>query len=164
MGELIRFIRHNDLPTIWRVFNSREAHPAMQFVKYGLCGVTALTLHTVIFLLCCRYVIPGLESNCPDDYQRALASLPNNGIAFLFSNMLVYWLNTKWVFQQGRHGVLKEFFFFSLVNLPGVLCGGLVQFWITKVLGWPTIVAIGGFVLPSVLINFACRKFFIFKK
>ncbi len=163
MGELFRYIRQNDIRTLIRALSSREVHPALQFLKYGLCGAAALVVHLSVAFASARWLIPGLEGNCPDHYQRALASLPNNGIAFLFSNALVYWLNTRWVFQQGRHSIVREFLLFSVVNLPGAVCGGLVQFWLTYSLNWPTWAATFGFVLPNVLINFICRKFFIFK-
>ena len=163
MGELIRFIRQNNISSLLRALSSREVHPALQFIKYAICGAAALTVHLTVATASAKWLIPGLESNCPNDNQRAMASLGNNGIAFLFSNALVYWLNTKWVFTQGRHNLAKEFLLFSAVNLPGAVCGGLVQYWLTRVLGWPTWAATFGFVLPNVLVNFLCRKFFIFK-
>jgi hypothetical protein len=39
-----------------------------------------------------------------------------------------------------------------------------VQDWLIRGLGGPTWAAFGGFLVPNVLINFACRKFFIFSK
>lgn len=162
--ELLRFLRENDLRTIFAALSSRDVHPVLQFFKYAVCGVAALTVHTAVFFLSSWKLIPGLQSNCPDDWQRALASLGNNGIALIFSNFTAYWLNTKWVFTRGRHSIAREFLFFTLVNLPGAVGGGLVQYWITHHLGWPTWAAFAGFVLPNVLINFACRKLFIFQR
>ena len=164
MGELIRFLRTNDLRTIIAAFNSREVHPAIQFLKYGLCGVVALVLHTSVFFALSAWAFPALTTNAPDDSVRANHALLNNGIAFIFSNALVYWLNTKWVFTGGRHDRVKEFLLFTVVNAPGAVGGSLVQDWLIRGLGWPTWAAFAGFVLPNVLINFACRKFFIFAK
>ncbi len=164
MRELIRFLRENDLRTILAALRSRDVHPVIQFFKYAVCGVCATAVHMTVFFLSARFLIPGLASNCPDNWERAQASLANNGIALIFSNMMAYWLNTKWVFTQGRHSMLREFLFFTLVNLPGALCGGLVTYFVTARLGWPAWAALFAFVLPNVLVNFACRKLFIFKK
>jgi putative flippase GtrA len=161
---LFQFLKENDLRSILAALSRRDVHPVIQFFKYGLCGVCAFIVHGTAFYLSARYFIPGLEQNCPDQWERAKASLANNGIALIFSNMMAYWLNTKWVFTQGRHSLVREFLFFTLVNMPGAICGGLVSYFITAKLGWPVWCAFAGFVLPNVLVNFACRKFFIFKK
>jgi putative flippase GtrA len=77
---------------------------------------------------------------------------------------VAYTLNRKWVFTPGRHSAMYEFLFFTLVNMPGALSGGLVSYLVTAKLGWPAWAALIGFVLPNVLINFACRKLLIFQK
>jgi len=164
MNELIRFLRSNNLSAIVAAFSSREVHPAIQFLKYGLCGVISLALHMTVFFALSATVNPALKTNVADDAVRANHALGNNAVAFLFSNALVYWLNTKWVFTTGRHDRVKEFLLFTLVNAPGVIGGSLVQDWLIRGLGWPTWAAFGGFLVPNVLINFACRKFFIFSK
>ena len=164
LRALLRFLRDNDLRTILAAFNQRDVHPFIQFIKYGLCGVCATVVHVTVFTLSAKYLVPGLEENCPDQWERAKASLANNGIALIFSNMMAYWLNTKWVFTQGRHSVVREFLFFTLVNLPGALCGGLATYFVTAKLGWPSWAALFAFILPNVLVNFACRKLLIFKK
>ena len=163
LRALLRFLRDNDLRTILTAFSRRDVHAFIQFIKYGLCGVCATVVHVTVFTLSAEYLIPGNESNCPDQWERAKASVPNNGIALIFSNLMAYWLNTKWVFTPGRHSKVKEFLMFTLVNLPGAVCGGLVSYFIFRQ-GWPGWVGLAGFVLPSVMVNFACRKLFIFKK
>lgn len=164
MRELLRFLRENNLRTILAALSSREVHPFLQFFKYAVCGVCTTLVHGIVFFLSARFLVPGLESNCPDAWERAKASLANNGIALLFSNLTAYWLNTKWVFTPGRHSVVREFLFFTLVNMPGAISGGLVSYFLTAKMGWPAGAALAGFVLPNVLINFACRKLFIFQR
>jgi putative flippase GtrA len=162
LGEGIRFYRTHGWRASLAAINSRDAHPLIQFLKYGICGAGALLVHTAIFFSLSRWVFPtgaGLE-----DALRAKHSIINNTIAFLFSNTFVYWLNTLWVFTTGRHSKWVEFLTFTLVNAPGAIAGTAVQYYLTKTLGWPTPMAFAGFVLPNVLVNFICRKFFIFKK
>ncbi len=164
MRELIRFLRENDLRTILAALSRRDVHPVIQFFKYGLCGVAALVVHTSVFFLLAKFFLPALETNVSNDSVRANHALINSGIAFLFSNSTAYWLNVRWVFTPGRHSKAKEFLFFTLVNGPGAISGVVVQDWLIRSLGWPAWAAFAGFVLPNVLVNFACRKLFIFQR
>lgn len=164
MRELLRFLRDNDLKTILAALHSREVHPVIQFFKYGLCGVAGLLVHMSVFFPLSAWVLPALTSNVSDQVVRANHALVNSSVAFLFSNTVVYLLNVAWVFTQGRHSRVKEFLLFTLVNAPGTISGFLVQDWLVRVHNWPTWGAFAGFVLPNVLINFACRKLFIFQK
>jgi putative flippase GtrA len=164
LGQGWRFFRENGFGASLSAINSRDAHPFIQFCKYAVCGVGALVMHTVIFQLLLLKVWPELNDVSMDRWTRAKATLTPTFIAFIFANALVYWLNTKWVFTQGRHKPLKEFIFFSMVNLPGAAGGFLGQSALITFLNWPPLLALIGFVIPNVLINFICRKFFIFKK
>jgi putative flippase GtrA len=120
-------------------------------------------VYTSIFFLA-WFVLPSLEANVDDDTTRANHALISTGIAFIFGNATVYWLNYRWVFTPGRHSKINEFLFFTLVNGPGLVSGVAVQDWLIRSVGLPTWTAFAGFILLNVLINFACRKFFIFHK
>ncbi len=164
MRDLIRFLRENDLRAIVAALNRRDVHPVIQFMKYGICGVTALIVQAVVYFALSRWGLPALESNAPDRSVRADHALINTAIAFVFSNATAYLLNARWVFTPGRHSRVTEFLVFTLVNAPGAIGGAAVHDWLIRSLGWPPLAAFAGFVLPNVLINFACRKFFIFQK
>jgi putative flippase GtrA len=162
--DLFTLVRDNDTATLLRLFHSLEAPPAIQFVKYGICGVGALIIHTGVYLALIYFVWPELNDPKMDDWLRAKSTFAPTAIAFLFSNAFVYWLNMKWVFTPGRHQPVKEFLLFTAVNLPGALMGTLAQGALVYFLHWPKWAALAGFILPNVLINFICRKFFIFQK
>jgi putative flippase GtrA len=164
LTDLLKLWRDNDLPTLLRLFHSREAPPAIQFLKYGVSGVGALIVHTSIYLGLIYVVWPELNDRTMDPWLRAKSTFLPTAIAFIFSNAFVYWLNMKWVFTPGRHSPVKEFLFFTVVNLPGALCGTLAQAGLVYFFHWPKWAALAGFILPNVLINFLCRKFFIFQK
>lgn len=164
VGQGWRFFRENGFAASLAAVNSREAHPFIQFVKYAICGCGALVLHTVVFKLLLMKVWPELNDTTLDPWTRAKSTLLPTFIAFVFANALVYWLNTKWVFTQGRHSPVVEFLFFTLVNLPGAAGGFLGQSALITFLNWPPLLAMIGFVVPNVLVNFICRKFLIFKK
>jgi len=164
IGRGWSFYQQNGFKASLAAFSSREAHPLLQFIKYGFCGVGALIMHTVIFKLLLMKVWPELNDTAMDRWVRAKSTLTPTFIAFLFANAFVYWLNTKWVFTQGRHSVPVEFLLFTLVNLPGAAGGFLGQSALITFWNWPPMLALVGFVVPNVLINFICRKFLIFKK
>jgi putative flippase GtrA len=161
MGDLLRFLRQNDLPTILAAFKSKDVHPAIQFLKYGICGVLATVVHVSIYLLLVKYVWIDRKDGSIDN---AIATLPPTLLAFVFSNLAVYLLNKKFVFTQGRHAPLKEFLLFTVVNLPGLVGGSIVQAALVQYAGWSKLMAVIGFIVPNVLINFLCRKFFIFSR
>lgn len=164
LAELVHLWRTNDLPTLLRLFNSREAPPVIQFLKYGICGGGALLVHIIIYLALIRWVWPELHGQIVSPWERAKSTFAPTCIAFIFSNAFVYWLNMKWVFTPGRHSPVREFLFFTAVNMPGALCGTLAQAGLVYFFGWPRWAALAGFILPNVLINFICRKFLIFQK
>ncbi len=157
-----QFFRAHGFAASLAAINSREAHPLIQFGKYGVCGVGALVVHVSVFSLLGKYAFP-MGQDLPDGL-RAQHTMFNNGIAFVFSNAVVYWLNTKWVFTPGRHSKWVEFLTFTLVNAPGAIAGTAVMAFLVNNWHWSTPLAFAGFLLPNVLINFLCRKFFIFKK
>ena len=156
LSDAFNFIRTNDLKTILAKFNDRDAHPAIQFAKYTISGGVA----TVIFSSCFLYFSHLFPSTQQGGW---LSPLPCVLGAFMFSNAAVYWLNTRWVFTPGRHSVLLEFLYFTLVNMPGAVGGYFVLAWMGQH-GYSLVEKLGGFLVPNILINYICRKFFIFKK
>ena len=164
LTDLFKLFRDNDLATVLRLFHSRDAPPAIQFLKYAISGVGALIVHTAIYLGLIYFVWPHLNDPQLNDWERAKSTFAPTAIAFIFSNAFVYWLNMKWVFTPGRHSPVKEFMLFTAVNLPGALTGFMAQAGLVYFYHWPKWAALLGFVLPNVLINFICRKFFIFRK
>jgi putative flippase GtrA len=150
--------------TLVKQLLSRDAHPFVQFVKYGISGVTALVTHYVLFNALIWAFWPQLNDLTVDPWDRAVGGLFPTFLVFLVTNALVYYLNTKWVFTQGRHSPIKEFLLFTLINLPGAFAGALGQAALIRYFNWSTQEAVIGFVVPNALINFICRKFFIFKK
>ena len=162
IAPALRFIRENDWPTIWREFNRKDAHPLLQFIKYGLCGGGAFVTHQTVWAVLSSTVYPAIASDIPQDV-RALNSTINNCIAFVFSTSVAYVTNVLWVFTRGRHHRMLEIFYFFLISFVS-LAGGLAAGpWLIKVYGINTLLAQLSMTVASVLINYVCRKFFIFK-
>ena len=153
----------------------RDAHPAIQFVKYGIAGGLATAVHIVTFYICALWVLPalapadpiarwlGLEVAPISDAVRGTNAVWNNVIAFLFSNMTAYLINIFWVFTPGRHSRLVEIGMFYLVSAVSVGLGSVIMKLLISHFQLSTTLAFGAVTACSILINYAMRKFVIFK-
>ncbi|MFO1482118.1 MAG: GtrA family protein [Verrucomicrobiaceae bacterium] len=142
--------------------NARDTHPLIQFIKYGICGVGSLIVGQGIWLALSLWVWPALDNDLPKEV-RALNSTYNNVIAFFFGNLFAYVTNTLWVFTPGRHHRVMEFIYFTLISTLGFVIGLAVGPMLIRVYGLNTLVAQMFLVVSSALVNFVCRKFFVFK-
>lgn len=156
------FVRNNDWRTVLAHVNSRDAHPLLQFIKYGICGAAAFATHQIIWVILSLTFFPSIDSSLSDE-TRAINSTISNSIAVLFSTAVAYITNILWVFKSGRHNRFVEiasFFGIGVISFGGGLLAGP---WLIKEFGLNTLLAQLSMAFTSVLINFVCRKFFIFK-
>ena len=160
-------------------FTQREAHPAIQFIKYGIAGVIATAVHNIIFLVLALWVFPGMDPNAWLDrfvmnlFRVEMPTLTdavlqrnfriNNTIAFLIANVVAYLINFHWVFHPGRHRRHIEAGLFLTVSTVSLLVGMQIGVWIMRWTEQGTVVAQFGNVFSSVMINYVCRKFIVFK-
>jgi putative flippase GtrA len=162
------FYWENDYPTLWRALLSRDAHPLIQFGKYGVCGVAAAITHNGILTLLSLYVLPAgqgmvVDGQVLDEAVRAKNLVINNALAWPFGTLVAYWLNIVFVFTPGRHSKLTELTMFWIASAVGFFPGGFVAHWLASSFHLPSLFAQLGFVITSVMVNFLCRKFVIFK-
>ena len=162
VAEALQFFRENDWRTILVRMNARDTHPLIQFIKYGICGVGSLIIGQGIWLALSIWLFPALDSELPREV-RALNSTYNNLIAFFFGNLFAYVTNSLWVFTPGRHHRVLEFFYFTLVSLLGFVIGLSAGPLLIKMYGIHTLLAQLLLIFSSVLVNYVCRKFFVFK-
>ena len=165
--ETLRFIRENDLKTIFRCIKERNVPPFFQFCLYGFCGVMALVLNLGIIYGLSYTLIPAAESSLINgvpitNEQRGANLAINTSISFFIVNAFVYTMNILLVFKRGRHGAVKEFLFFTAVNSPSLIIP-LFGPWLVHKYGISNAMAIYPAIVVSALINFIARRFFIFK-
>ena len=113
-------------------FKGHDHGPLVQFIKYGIAGGIATGVQIVVFYIMAGFVFPALS---PDDKAVTLLNfpatdvgvrvrsnlmVPNNTIAFCFSNTVAYLINIKWVFVPGRHKRSVELLMFFAVSGCGV--------------------------------------------
>ncbi|MFC5455722.1 GtrA family protein [Prosthecobacter fluviatilis] len=164
IGEALSFFRENDWRAIWARLNIRDTDPLVQFIKYGICGIGSLTITQVIFYSLSRWgMYPALVDSGVTDAVRAVNSIYNNIIAFFFGNIFAYVTNSLWVFTPGRHHRVLEFIYFSTISSIGFGIGLVSGPYLIKWYGISTFVAQLLLIVSSTLVNFICRKFFVFK-
>ena len=161
-------------------FNSHEAHPFLQFIKYGIAGGLASAVHLLVFFLAAWFLFPALTESDPfvrlfawlgiaaptpevADKLRADRVMLNNLVAFVFSNSVAYFVNVVWVFKPGRHSRLNEMALFFMVSGISVAVGTALAGGLVRWTGIETTYAFAANVLASVSINYVARKYFVFK-
>lgn len=162
LAETRRFFQENDWRTILKRMNERDTHPLIQFLKYGICGFGALLVSQSVFFPLAIWVWPAFGTDIPNDV-RWLHSLYSNIPAFIVGNFFAYFTNAKWVFTPGRHGKGVEFLLFTLVSSISFFVGLFAGPFLIRTYGISTLLAQLLMVVSSVLVNFVCRKFVIFK-
>ena len=163
-----RFIRQNDLPTIWSALISRDAHPMLQFMKYGMCGAAAAVAHNGVMIALSLTLFPAgkgmlVDGQVISEAVRSHNLVLNNAIAWPFGTLVAYFLNIAFVFTPGRHSKWMEMILFWIISAIGFFPGAFVVHWLAEGLGLPSTISQLGFIFTSVLVNFLFRKFVIFK-
>lgn len=164
---------------IIKQFFQRDAHPVVQFLKYAIAGGIATAVDVTVFYLLSWQVFPALKEDDPVAKLILLAGLAvkpvtealrprnyliNRCITFFFSNFTAYIVNIYWVFEPGRHKRWVEVSLFYAVSLTSYVIGTAIGWVIIRAFGLNTTFAYAANVLASLLINYACRKYIIFKK
>ena len=160
--EALAFMWENG---IWKSLHMKDAPWLIQFGKYGVCGVLAVVFHNalVIWLSYKPEWFPAVETLVADNDLRAKNQTINNLIAFPLGNVVAYATNAIWVFTGGRHSRVKEFAFFTFISLISFVAGLIGGPLLVKLFGVPFWVSQVGFVVTAAMVNYVCRKFFIFK-
>lgn len=134
----------------------------LQIIKYGVAGGLATLTHVAVFYLLSHFVLDAIDL----DLDRAVRSrrfIINNSVAFLLANAVAYLLNVRYVFIPGRHGRKTEISLFFLVSTTSYVVGSWLADLMIRKGGFNSHVTQGAFIVTAVLINYVCRKFFIFR-
>jgi len=160
---------------ILQQFNQRQAHPLIQFIKYGICGGLATGVHTATFFFCAWLLFPAFSADDPmvklfhitpaliSDTLRARNAIIDNFLAFVLSNLTAYILNILWVFESGRHHWAVEIGMFYLVSGISVVIGMVLMGVLINNYGCTTTTAFVAVLFTSLMINYITRKKVIFK-
>jgi putative flippase GtrA len=153
-----------------------DRYPGLwQFFKYAVAGGIGTVIHVFLFHLFAWKLKPAFQESdwavralkLPiaevDDKTRAFNSMVDNYTAFLITNFIVYVINILWVFEAGRHAWYVELLMFYLVSGISIVIGTTAMGWLIRRFGMLTSLAFCANLFSALLINYAARKFFIFK-
>ena len=150
--------------------------PALvQFIKYAICGGVATGVDMLVFYSLSWLVLPALRDNDPvvrllrlrvrpvDERVRARRFVINTVATFMVSNLAAYLLNIHWVFEPGRHPWYIEIGLFYAVSGISVALGTGLGWAMIRWLHFSTTASYAGKLVASLMINYVCRKFVIFR-
>ena len=81
----------------------------------------------------------------------------------MLANLLCYFINIAWVFEPGRHSRHKEIMLFYIVSIISFVTGTALGSGLIAVFNAGAVIAYIVNMIVAVLINFAGRKYYIFK-
>lgn len=155
-------------------FLAHDTGNIFQFVRYGISGCIATLTHVIVFHLVAWKIFFALQTddwfvrflNLPiqelDDTTRSRNSMKGNGVAFLISNLVAYFINIYWVFVPGRYHWIAEISLFYLVSAVAIVIGTALMGFLIRRFGMLTTYAFGSNIVAALMINYLMRKFFIF--
>jgi putative flippase GtrA len=154
---------------------SHDVHPVVQFIKYGIVGGMSTGVHIVTFFLCAWQLFPCLTADDitvkifrlsvdpMTDAMRACNANFCTVIGFCISNLFCYLLNRLFVFKPGKHHIMVEFLLFFGGSSISLVVATALQDQLIRHYSMQTTYAFGANIFCALLINYATRKFLIFK-
>lgn len=157
-------------------------HKALwQLVKYGVAGVLATLVQTVVFYLLAatclkcltqddlavRYLgLPGAVFTGEEAWyaSRGMLAAFATAIAFTIANVFCWFANRVFVFKPGRWKWYVEFLlFYGAASLATLIAIGIMKVMIDA-FGMMTTFAVVLEIVISFAVNFVVRKFYVFKE
>ncbi len=150
-------------------------HAGLQFLKYSMCGGLAFATDIAVFYLVAVFLFPALTQNDvfaqllgldlePISEQLRLRNFwIGKSISFVAGNLVAYTLNVLFVFEGGKHKMHHEIALFFAVSLVAFLLGTWSGDALIRFFGAQTTVSNLTAIVFATLVNYAGRKFFIFR-
>ena len=156
-------------------FLTDKENPFIQFIKYGLCGGIATGIDMLVFFLLAWFVFPALATDdifvklfhlSPEPITEAVRArnfVVDSFLCFLVANMIAYVLNVLFVFKSGKHKRHHELMLFYAVSVTSLILATFSGWLLISVFGLGTTWSYVAKVIAALMINYAGRKFFIFR-
>jgi putative flippase GtrA len=155
-------------------FLQRDAGPVVQFIKYAIAGGIATGVDMVVFFSVAWLWLPALREDDPivrrfhltvtpvEEATRSRRFVLVTAIAFIFSNLTAYLINIVWVFQAGRYAWYVELALFYAVSGISIVLGTFLGWSLIRFMHLSTTYSYAGKLVAALLINYFCRKHFVF--
>ncbi len=186
--DIFHHYREHGIRETLRWFHGKDAPVIVQFAKYGIAGAIATVASQGTWLLLCFTVYPAFSAEEIQQYReifakvgfvlspleieqlnlghdaRALNSTYANIWGWVFGNFVAYIVNAIWVFQGGRHNRWLEFLYFTIISGIATIAGLAMGPLLIKLFKIPTGLSQLSLLITAVLVNYLCRKYFVFAK
>ena len=149
---LIKSLKANETPILLQIF------------KYVIFGISVTLVHASVVYGLGYTINPAIGENIPKEIKLS-RTIWNNIYAFLVSNSLAFWLNSKFLFKTGRHKKINELALFFLISGISFSLGLFAIDRIFTIIDSNKAIehfANIAFIACSASVNFLCRKFLIF--
>jgi len=141
-----------DLPWYW------------QFLKYAACGGMSAALLLGIVLLVRMWWPELVDVDALTQSELIRNTNLISTAAFIPSTVVAYLLNRAFVFTPGQLSPRMEFAAFMVIALISYILGLVGTDVLMRQYGASSLIGNLTFGIPSILVNFLCRKFLIFKR
>ena len=144
--------------------NLMKLHLFYRFPNIYFFGITVTFVHALIVYGLGYFLNPAIGDSISKELKLN-RTIWNNVYAFLVSNSIAFWLNSKFLFKPGRHDKIKEILLFFLISGISFSLGLFAIKHIFTIIETNSSVehfANVAFIVCSASVNFLCRKFMIF--
>ena len=144
------------------ILEDKKLAPLVQFVKFGLVGISNTAISYGIEMLC--YYVLFANVSWPENVRIAVTS----GIAFFVSVTNSYYWNYRYVFKSGEKKSAKQHLFIYLktvacYGVTGLLLAPALKMWLVG-MGVPLWFSSLGTLVITIPLNFLLNKFWAFGK
>ncbi|WP_197167701.1 GtrA family protein [Neorhodopirellula pilleata] len=133
-----------------------------QWVRYLIAGAFTALVDLFGFHLLETFVLP-CDGISISEIVRSRHFAIDKTVAFVTANTVSYWVNSRWVFEQGRHRPTTEAFLFFGVSLLSYFGGLQFGRLLITVFNTPSLLAAVTCIAFSTVLNYTIRKMFVFR-
>ncbi len=133
-----------------------------QWLRYLIAGAFTALVDLLGFHLLETFVLP-CDSISISEIVRSRHFVIDKTVAFIIANAVSYWINSRWVFEQGRHRPTIEAFLFFSVSLLSYFSGLQFGRLVINVFNTPSLLAAVGCIGLATVLNYTIRKMFVFR-
>lgn len=134
-----------------------------QWVRYLIAGAFTALVDLFGFYLLATFVLP-CDGIVISDIVRSRHFAVDKSIAFSIANAVSYWINSRWVFDQGRHHQTTEAILFFGVSLLSYFSGLQFGRFLMTTFNMPSLLAAVVCIGLATVMNYTIRKTMVFRR
>jgi len=150
-------------PTQRTTFDVVKTGLRPQWVRYLVAGVGAAAVDLSVFHLLATVVLPCV-GEVMSETVRSQRFMIDKTFAFLIANVSSYTMNSRWVFEQGRHRESTEVTLFVSMSVLSYLGGMQLGRFLIEFFAAPSHLAAVACIGLATIMNYVIRKTVVFRR